>query len=477
MASQTHHSQPSSSKHKIDKTGILPSSCTKGITRRLSLEPDASLEPTTDQLLLQKNLWGILNSITEGILVVNENLTVTQVNKAASDITGFPASEILGRPCLEIFRGSLCESHCFMAESQNGQAAKDVEVEILRRDGTTRAVAVTTSLLFDASGLVEGVVVVFRDISEHRLLKEQLKGKWRLANIIGKSPSIQRLFQKIQQVAPMDTTVLIQGKSGTGKELVAQALHHYSPRASKPFIKVNCSALAESLLESELFGHARGAFTGAIYDKIGRFEAADGGTLLLDEIGDLSHYLQLKLLRVLQEKEFERVGEVKPRQVNVRVLAATHKDLKDRLKKGLLREDLYYRLKVVPIHLPPLRDRREDIPLLIKHFVAKYNKEMDKNILGPAQDSIAALMDYHWPGNIRELENAIEHAFVHAQGLYLTLPDFPMELHYAGKKGQEKEIEQIRNALKKTRGNKTAAANLLGIGRATLWRKLKNGSG
>lgn len=460
----------------MGKTGTLPSSSTKGMARRVGLEPDISLEPTTDQLLLQRNLWGILNSITEGILVVNQELTVTQVNKAASEITGFPANEILGQPCLEIFRGSLCESHCFMAESQNGQAAKDVEVEIIRKDGTSRAVAVTTSLLFDSSGLAEGVVVVFRDISEHRLLKEQLKGKWRLANIIGKSPAIQRLFQKIQQVAPMDTTVLIQGESGTGKELVAHALHHYSPRASKPFIKVNCSALAETLLESELFGHVRGAFTGAICDKIGRFEAAHGGTLLLDEIGDLSHYLQLKLLRVLQEKEFERVGEVKPRKVNVRVLAATHKDLKALLTRGLLREDLYYRLKVVPIHLPPLRDRREDIPLLTKYFVAKYNKEMEKGILGPTQDAMTALMDYDWPGNIRELENAIEHAFVHAQGLYLTLPDFPLEFHCAGMKGQEKEIERIRNALKKTRGNKTAAAHLLGIGRATLWRKLKNSS-
>ncbi|HNP30282.1 MAG TPA: sigma 54-interacting transcriptional regulator [Nitrospirales bacterium] len=444
--------------------------------RSPDLKGDIASGAATGQLLLQENLWGILNSITEGILVVNQDLIVTQVNKAGLEITGFSSGEILGQPCLEIFRGSLCESHCFMADSQHGQAAKDVEVEIIRRDGTTRAVAVTTSLLFDGHGLAEGVVVVFRDISEYRLLKEQLKGKWRLARIIGKSPTMQRLFQKIQRVAPMDTTVLIQGESGTGKELVAHALHHYSPRASRPLIKVNCSALAETLLESELFGHVRGSFTGAIRDKIGRFEAADGGTLLLDEIGDLSNYLQLKLLRVLQEKEFERVGEVKSRKVNVRVLAATHQDLKDLLKKGLLREDLYYRLKVVPIHLPPLRERREDILLLVKHFVAKYNMEMEKSILGPTQDAVAALMDYPWPGNIRELENAIEHAFVHAQGLYLTLTDFPSELHSSGTKGGKKEMEQIRHALKKSRGNKTAAANLLGIGRATLWRKLKNNS-
>lgn len=408
--------------------------------------------------------------------MVNQDLTVTHVNKAAMDITGFPASEILGRPCLEIFRGSLCESHCFMAESQHGQTARDAEVEIIRRDGTTRTVAVTTSLLFDGHGLAEGVVVVFRDISEYRLLKEQLKGKWRLANIIGKSPTMQRLFQKIQQVAPLDTTVLIQGESGTGKELVAHALHHYSPRASKPLIKVNCAALAETLLESELFGHVRGAFTGAMCDKVGRFEAAEGGTLLLDEIGDLSPYLQLKLLRVLQEREFERVGEVKPRKANVRVLAATNKDLKGLLKKGVLREDLYYRLKVVPIHLPPLRERREDIPLLVKHFVAKFNKEMEKRILGPTQETLAVLMNYPWPGNIRELENALEHAFVHAQGLHLTLADFPAELHHIRTKDHELEIGEIHNALKKTGGNKTAAANLLGIGRATLWRKLKNNS-
>jgi PAS domain S-box-containing protein len=467
-------SNKTSSKRKRDTPGISPAQNTKAVPRI----PDGhvGMGSGPDQLLLQENFWGILNSITEGILVVNQDLIVTQVNKAASEITGFSSGELLGQPCLEIFRGSLCESQCFMADSQHGQAAKDVEVEIVRQDGTTRAVAVTTSLLFDGQGLAEGVVVVFRDISEFRLLKEQLKGKWRLANIIGKSPIIQRLFQQIQQVAPMDTTVLIQGESGTGKELVAHALHYYSPRASKPLIKVNCSALAETLLESELFGHARGAFTGAICDKIGRFEAAEGGTLLLDEIGDLSNYLQLKLLRVLQEKEFERVGEVKPRKANVRVLAATHQDLKDLLKKGLLREDLYYRLKVVPIYLPPLRKRREDIPLLVKHFVGKFNKEMEKGILGPTQDAVVALMDYDWPGNIRELENAIEHAFVHAQGLYLTLANFPSELPSDGSNAGKKEAEEIRKALKKTRGNKTAAANLLGMGRATLWRKLKNHS-
>lgn len=446
-----------------------------------SLDPGGSgetlrVETASDQPILQQHLWAILNSLTEGLLVVDRHLLVTHVNKAGLDMTGFPPSEILGRPCTEIFCGSLCDSHCFMAESQHGQAARDAEVEIIRRDGTTRTVAVTTSLLFDGHGLAEGVVVVFRDISEYRLLKEQLKGTWRLANIIGKSPTIQRVFQKIQQVAPLDTTVLIQGESGTGKELVAHALHHYSPRASRPLIKVNCAALAETLLESELFGHVRGAFTGAVCDKIGRFEAAEGGTLLLDEIGDLSPYLQLKLLRVLQEREFERVGEVKPRKANVRVLAATNKDLKDLLKKGVLREDLYYRLKVVPIHLPPLRERREDIPLLVKHFAAKFNKEMEKRVLGPTQETLAALMNYPWPGNIRELENAIEHAFVHAQGLHLTLADFPAELHHVRAKGQEIETGEIRNALKKTGGNKTAAAHLLGIGRATLWRKLKNNS-
>lgn len=425
------------------------------------------------QLLQEQNLLAIFNSISEGILVVDTGLTVTHMNQAASDITGFSPSEILGRPCTDILKASLCNMHCFMAEAQEGRLSKDIEVDILRKEGTTRTVALTTSLLLDSDGLAGGVVVVFRDISEFRLLKEELRGKYRLVNLIGKSRGMQEVFRLIQQIAPTDATVLIQGESGTGKELVAQAIHHTSPRSSQPFIKVNCSALAETLLESELFGHVRGAFTGAIRDKVGRFEAADGGSLLLDEVGDLSPYLQLKLLRVLQEKEFERVGETKSRKADVRILAATNKDLKNLLIKGVFREDLYYRLKVVPITLPPLRERREDIPLLIKHFVARFNREMDRKVLGPDAKALGVLLDYPWPGNIRELENAIEHAFVRSQGVYLTLADFPQELREAQALDQVEEKDLILRTLQKVHGNRSEAARQLRIGRATLWRKMR----
>lgn len=424
-------------------------------------------------LLNEQEVVAILDSLREGILVVDPSLAVTYCNPAASEITGFTPSEILHRPCTDILEGSLCDSRCLMAEAQNGRFTTDSEVEIRRKDGGARTIALTTVLLRDSRGHTKGVVVSFRDISEYRLLKEELRRKYQLDKIIGKSRGMQEVFDLIRQISPTDVTVLITGESGTGKELVAQAIHHLSPRATRPFLKVNCSALPETLLEAELFGHVRGAFTGAVHDRIGRFEAADGGTLLLDEIGELSPYLQVKLLRVLQEKEFERVGETKTRKVNVRILASTNRDLKEQLARGSIREDLYYRLKVVPIHLPPLRDRKEDIPLLIKHFVPKFNREMNKHILGPDAQVMGALLDYSWPGNVRELEHAVEHAFVRAQGVHLTVADLPEEVRAKAQWPHDEEKARILHAIKHAGGNKSAAARMLGIGRATLWRKIR----
>ena len=415
---------------------------------------------------------------------MNQDLVVTQLNKAALEITGFPSSEILGQPCLEIFRGSLCESHCFMAKSQNGQAAKDVEVEIFRRDGTTRAVAMTTSLLFDSSGLAEGVVVVFRDISEYRLLKEQLKGKWRLANIIGKSQPIQRLFHKIQQVAPMDTTVLIQGESGTGKELVARYAHLYSKRSEGPFIAINCGAFSEGLLVSELFGHEKGAFTGATFLKKGLIEVASKGTLFLDEITEMSPSMQVKLLRVVQEREYQRVGGTEPVKVDVRFIAATNRNIQEVIESGEFRQDLYYRLNVVTLHLPPLSERKGDIPLLCYHFLKKYSSIMGKEVTDISEDMLGVLNSYNFPGNVRELENIIERGIALSKGNTLEtihLPDDLRELSIrtfrknAGKVPslEDQEKAYIQWVLKEVGGNKSKAAQILGIDRVSLWRKIK----
>jgi transcriptional regulator with PAS, ATPase and Fis domain len=293
---------------------------------------------------------------------------------------------------------------------------------------------------------------------------------------------MQDIYRLLEDLANLETTVLITGESGTGKELVARALHYSGQRAFKPFVTVNCSALTESLLESELFGHVKGAFTGAIKDKQGRFQAANGGTILLDEIGDISPLIQLKLLRVLQEKVFERVGESTPQKVDVRVIACTNKDLKEKVKKGEFRQDLYYRLKVVEVPLPPLRDRLEDLPLLVDHFCRSFNERFKKNIEGISSEVLSRFMNYPWLGNVRELEHVMEHAFVLCHGRVITLEHLPSEISNDEKTEQitipkihgkePKQAQEILDALNKTDWNKAKAARILGIGRRTIYRKI-----
>lgn len=326
-----------------------------------------------------------------------------------------------------------------------------------------------------------------RDLhDEHKKLREELealKSRNKYDRIIGKSQQMVKLMDVIKQIAPTKASVLITGESGVGKELVADAIHELSNRATGPFIKVHCAALTESLLESELFGHEKGAFTGAIAQKPGRFELADGGTILLDEIGEISQATQIKILRVLQEKQFERVGGVKTISVDVRVVSATNRDLLQEIEKGNFREDLYYRLNVVHIEVPPLRERKEDIPLLITDFLAKFNEENNKTIEGFSNRARTALFRYDWPGNIRELRNCIESAVVMARGTIIELEDLPPSVSNAESDTQlsipvgislaQAEKEFIVNTLAQCNGNKTKTAELLGIGRKTLHRKLQ----
>jgi transcriptional regulator with PAS, ATPase and Fis domain len=335
----------------------------------------------------------------------------------------------------------------------------------------------------DQEGKFTGALLVIRDITLLRDLERELRERHWFQNMIGKNKRMQDIYRLLEDLANIETTVLITGESGTGKELVAKALHYSGQRAFNPFITVNCSALTESLLESELFGHVKGAFTGAIHDKQGRFQAADQGTILLDEIGDISPLIQLKLLRVLQEKVFERVGESNPQKVNVRIIACTNKDLKEKVRKGEFREDLYYRLKVVEVSIPPLRDRLEDIPLLVNHFCDIFNKRFQKEIDGLSNEVLNKVMSYHWPGNVRELEHVIEHAFVLCHGRVITLEHIPSEVRDCGnsdkimrQKNYVKDsigAQEILRALNETGGNKAKAARLLGISRPTLYRKNK----
>jgi transcriptional regulator with PAS, ATPase and Fis domain len=352
-------------------------------------------------------------------------------------------------------------------------------MECKHNERNQQVVVLTSSPLKDRNNTFAGAVLVIRDITREHDLERKIAEQCQFQEIIGKNEKMGKLYALLEDLAASSTTVLITGESGTGKELAANAIHRGGTRAQRPFVKVNCSALSDFLLESELFGHVKGAFTGALQDKLGRFEIADGGSILLDEIGDIPPRIQHKLLRVLQEKEFERVGESIPIKVDVRIMASTNRDLKEMVRLGKFREDLYYRLKVFEVRLPALRERRDDIPLLFNHFCNLFNMRFNKDIDGVSDEAYRILSNYHWPGNVRELENAMEHAFVLCRGGVITIDHLPSEIkayHDPSQSVAEKDSatdpQRILRALKKTGGNKAKAARLLGISRRTIYRKL-----
>ena len=361
----------------------------------------------------------------------------------------------------------------------------NLPVTILNKEGRKVPISISTAVLKDERGQIIGGVETFRDLSAIEELKKELAEKYTLGDIISKNHLMHDIFNILPNVAESDSTVLLQGASGTGKELFAKAIHHLSRRKTKPFVKVNCGALPDTLLESELFGYVKGAFTDAKKDKPGRFAVANGGTLFLDEVGDMSPSLQVKLLRVLQEKEYEPLGSASPRKTDVRIIAATNQDLSKMMKEGKFREDLFYRLNVVKIELPPLSKRREDIPLLIDAFIQKFNAKTGKQIIGVSEEALRLLLKYDYPGNIRELENIIEHAFVLSRGERIDVDCLPKEitaeqlgiafsLPYDDKNPLEQaEAKVIEQALKKFGGDRTKAARELAVARTTLWRKIK----
>jgi len=433
----------------------------------------------------KEKLSSILNSIADGVFTVDQEYHVTSFNKAAEKITGFQREDVIGKACHTIFRSSICRGECpLKATVRTGEPVTNYEIEILDKNNQIRPISVSTALLRDSDGRIIGGVETFRDLSQLKELSEQLRVKYSFANIVGKSEVMQRVFRVIREVAPTNTTVLIQGETGTGKELVARAIHYTSPRKDKPFVAVSCAALPDSLLESELFGHVRGAFTGAESDRPGRFELADGGTLFLDEIGEVSPALQVKLLRVIETKEFERLGDRKTTRVDVRFIAATNRNLQQSVAEGRFREDLYYRLNVLAIRIPLLRERAEDIPLLVEHFIEAFNEQTGKGIRGVAQKTMDILVDYPWPGNVRQLENAIEHAFIHCTGELIQPRHLPEEFYGPHTSFIEKvsdkerpldalEKELILSALERASYRRSEAARLLGISRSSLWRKMK----
>ncbi|MEE4271679.1 MAG: sigma 54-interacting transcriptional regulator [Thermoanaerobaculales bacterium] len=425
----------------------------------------------------------ILNSVADGVFTVDTEWRITSFNAAAEKITGVRREDALGRPCCDVFRASICENECALRETQDtGRPIVNKAVYVLRPDGQRVPISISTSLLKDRSGHIVGGVETFRDLSVVEELRRKLEQRQSLVDIIGRSAVMQNLFELLPAVAASESTVVIQGASGTGKELVASAIHEMSPRSGEPFIAINCGALPDTLLESELFGHTAGAFTDARRDKPGRFALAEGGTLFLDEIGDISAAMQMRLLRVLQEREFTPLGGVTSVPTDVRVLTATNKNLPELVAEGVFREDLYYRINVMTIDLPPLRDRMEDIPLLIDHFVNDFSRLQNKDVAGVSEEVLEILMNHDFPGNVRELENIIEHAFILCSSGLIQRYHLPRGLlervrpamvRPPGATLQSIEAFHIADALRRHDGNCRAAAEELGIHRSTMFRKVK----
>jgi len=424
----------------------------------------------------------IFSSIADGLFTVDAEWNITSFNEAAQRITGMPAKSALGSKCWDVLRSSLCDGNCAVAECiTSGERLNNKSISIERADGATVPVSISAAPLRNKQGQVVGGVETFRDLTEINGMRKRVHGLYDVEDIVGRSSALKRVLKILPQVSDSSATVLLSGQSGTGKELFASAIHNLSPRKDKPFVAVNCGALPETLLESELFGYKAGAFTDARTDKPGRIARAEGGTIFLDEVGDLPGPLQVKLLRFLQERTFEPLGAVEPIQADVRVVAATNRDLEQRVAEGGFRRDLYYRLNVVNLSLPALTERREDIPVLADHFIDHFNARQGKSVEGVSSEVMQLLMSYDFPGNVRELENIIEYAFILCSTGFIQIEHLPDNLQFAkgglGRelfKGTMDEIKcrAAQIALERNNGKKMATCRELKISKDTLRRML-----
>lgn len=433
----------------------------------------------------------ILGNITDGVFTVDSSFRITYFNRAAEEITGFSGNDAVGRFCHEIFRTPICNQDCPLRRSlRTGRPIKNFEIDILTSAGKRQAISVCTAPLVDSAGNFLGGVETFRDLTTIKSLQKEISGRFVFQDIVSKNNKMRQIFETLPNIAQSDATVLIQGRSGTGKELFANAVHNLSPRSEGPMVKINCGALPETLLESELFGHVKGAFTDARSDRSGRFRAAEGGTIFLDEVGDMPLSVQVKLLRVLQVRELEAVGSEETVKVDVRVVAATNQDLERMVTEGRFREDLYYRLNVILIQVPDLVDRLDDIPLLVDYFLERLNHRMGRNFKGVTKRAMALLLHYSYPGNIRELENILERAYIISSSSFIDREDLPPHLKEKGLNGHGHasspttgrywpkpdtgaERDSLIECLRRNFWSIPRAAKELGMHRTTLWRKVK----
>ena len=424
----------------------------------------------------------ILDSISDGVLAINADMTILFFNRAAERITKVPRVEAVGRRCFEVMRVEICESACCLKKTMtSGEQCENIPVYIVRADNKRVPIAVTTSVMRDKNGQVIGGVETFRDLSEINQLRQAFRKAHSFENIISKNDKMMDLFTILPQVAESRSSVLIQGNSGTGKELFARAIHNQGPRRKEPFVAINCGALPETLIESELFGYKAGAFTDAKRDKPGRFTLAGEGTIFLDEIGDIAPAMQVSLLRVLENRTYSPLGSTETLQFKARVIAATHRDLEALVGRKVFRQDLYFRINVVKLKLPKLIERSEDIPLLVDHFVDRFNTITGKRIAGITDKAMAALVRHRWPGNVRELENALEHAFVLCRSGMIDLPHLPEHVRPSVQPGficgalslKENERQVVLNALERNNWRRMATARELKIDKNTLRRKIQ----
>ncbi|HUT04586.1 MAG TPA: sigma 54-interacting transcriptional regulator [bacterium] len=430
----------------------------------------------------QRHIEVILDSITDRVFTVDLEFRITLFNHAAERITGVLREDAVGRPCWEVLRATVCESDCALRQTmKTGEPVLCKALFMINESGENVPLSASTAVLRDDEGNVIGGVETFRDLSLVEELKKKVEQRYSFSDMISQNKEMLELFNILPAVAESESTVLIEGESGTGKELLCRAIHGLSPRRNKPLVIVNSGALPDTLLESELFGHKRGAFTDATSDRKGRFDMAEGGTLFLDEIGEVSPSMQVRLLRVVQERTYEPLGSSQTVQADVRIIAATNSDLRQLVERGEFRQDLYYRVNVVNLRLPPLRERRKDIPLLIDRFITRFNRLKGKSIAGISPDAMSVLMKFDFPGNIRELENIIEHAFVLCRGRIIEPQHLPIYLQpkavagppsYSGSL-RDVEARLIVEALDRNGGNRVATSRELGIHKTTLWRKMR----